>query len=169
MARLIDFGIGKGRGIIEFQGSHVMFMLCMFLVSMSILSMVIFANDTHKKHRRYSGGGACGEGGGGGAVMARLIDFGISKGSGILEFQGSHIVFMLCMFLVSMSILSIVIFACGDSGGHDARKKRRRHSGGDFGGGGGAGCGDRGGGGGAGCGGGGGGGCGGGGGGGGGC
>ncbi|KVH88962.1 hypothetical protein Ccrd_024217 [Cynara cardunculus var. scolymus] len=63
--------------------------------------------------------------------MARSIDFGIGNGRGILEFQGSHIVFMLCMFLVSMSILSMVIFACGDSGGHNTtRKKHNRHSGG---------------------------------------
>jgi len=46
--------------------------------------------------------------------MARLIDVGDDGRGEILEFEGSHIVFVLCTILVSVSILSIVIFVCGD-------------------------------------------------------
>ncbi|KAK1439724.1 hypothetical protein QVD17_05544 [Tagetes erecta] len=46
--------------------------------------------------------------------MARLIDVGDDGRGEMLEFEGSHIVFVLCMILVSMSVLSIVIFVCGD-------------------------------------------------------
>nr|KAJ0195023.1 hypothetical protein LSAT_V11C700381230 [Lactuca sativa] len=94
--------------------------------------------------------------------MARMIDIGGNSG-GILNFEGSHIAFMLCMIVVSMSVLSMIIFACGDSGDHKSEKKHRRNnhafafggiagaasSGG--GGGGGGGCGGGGGGGGGGC------------------
>ncbi|KAL4555285.1 hypothetical protein LXL04_037900 [Taraxacum kok-saghyz] len=57
-------------------------------------------------------------------TMARLIDLSGNNG-GILKFEGSNIVFMLCMILVSMSILSMVIFACG-SPDHEYDKKQRR-------------------------------------------
>ncbi|KAK1431154.1 hypothetical protein QVD17_14429 [Tagetes erecta] len=85
--------------------------------------------------------------------MARLFNLNNNgEGGGLIEFDKSHIVFMLCMIVVSMSVLSMVIFACGDSSDHDSRKKHRHHghtSGGFFassdggggGGGGGGGCG----------------------------
>lgn len=47
--------------------------------------------------------------------MARLIDVGDNGGGEIIEFEGLHIVFVLWMILVSMSILSMVIFVCGDA------------------------------------------------------
>ncbi|MFS7970975.1 hypothetical protein Hanom_Chr09g00827221 [Helianthus anomalus] len=96
--------------------------------------------------------------------MARLIGLDSGEGVGNFKFESSHIVFMLCMIVVSLSVLSMVIFACSDSNDHGSHKKHRHHgrsSGGFFSGGGGGfgggGCG--GGGGGGGCGGGGGGGC----------
>lgn len=80
--------------------------------------------------------------------MARMISLDSGFGVGILKFEGSHILFMLCMIVVSMSVLSMIIFGCADSNDHDSHKKRRRH--GRFGGsagGGGAACGGGGGGG----------------------
>ncbi|GKB13203.1 hypothetical protein Tco_0847126 [Tanacetum coccineum] len=84
--------------------------------------------------------------------MARLISLNSSERGEIYKFEGSHIVFMLCMILVSMSILSMIIFACGDSYEPSSHKKvHRRHrrssrgvlfggtTGGDAGGGGGCG------------------------------
>ncbi|KAI3753564.1 hypothetical protein L2E82_25620 [Cichorium intybus] len=40
--------------------------------------------------------------------MARLINLGGDKG-GILKFEGSHIVFMLCMILVLMQVEAEVV------------------------------------------------------------
>ncbi|KAL8238014.1 hypothetical protein R6Q59_019095 [Mikania micrantha] len=46
--------------------------------------------------------------------MARSIDLSGYNGGATLEFEGSQIVLLLCMILVSISVLSMVIFACGD-------------------------------------------------------
>ncbi|KAK9065227.1 hypothetical protein SSX86_016610 [Deinandra increscens subsp. villosa] len=61
--------------------------------------------------------------------MARLIGLDSHEGGGILKLEGTHIVFMMCMIIVSMSILSLIIFACGDPHDHDKPKKRRHNSG----------------------------------------
>ncbi|KAJ0535524.1 hypothetical protein HanRHA438_Chr09g0412421 [Helianthus annuus] len=85
--------------------------------------------------------------------MARLIGLDSGEGVGIFKFESSHIVFMLCMIVVSLSVLSMIIFACGDPNDQGSHKKHRHHgrsSGGFFSGGGGA-CGGGGGGGGAAC------------------
>ncbi|KAJ0507869.1 hypothetical protein HanRHA438_Chr11g0487631 [Helianthus annuus] len=76
--------------------------------------------------------------------MARLIDLGGNIGDEILESNGSHIVFMLCMILVSMSIISMVIFVCGDNPAADkptpeGQSSKKDQGGGGCGGGGGGG------------------------------
>ncbi|KAL8238011.1 hypothetical protein R6Q59_019092 [Mikania micrantha] len=72
--------------------------------------------------------------------MARLIDLSGFEGGVSLEFEGSHIVFLLCMILVSVSILSMVIFACGD-GTQEDQSSNKGGGGGCGGGGCGGGCG----------------------------
>ena len=63
-------------------------------------------------------------------AMDRLISLDIGERGG---FGGSHIVYMLCMIVVSMFIFSMIIFTCGDS-----NDQNKWHGGG---GGGGGGCG----------------------------
>nr|GEY90775.1 dachshund homolog 1-like [Tanacetum cinerariifolium] len=54
--------------------------------------------------------------------MARLIGLDSGEGVGILNFEGPSIVFMLCMIVVSMCVLSMIIFACGDSSNRESPK-----------------------------------------------
>ena len=62
MARLISLDIGETGG---FEGPHIVFMLCIIVVSMSIFSMIIFAcGNSNDRNKRHGGGGGGGNGGG---------------------------------------------------------------------------------------------------------
>ncbi|KAL7129258.1 hypothetical protein ABFS83_13G053300 [Erythranthe nasuta] len=77
--------------------------------------------------------------------MTRLLaieNYGASERG--FMFEGSGFMFIVGMFVLSISIMSFLIFACADDGS-DNRRKRRDEDGG--GGGGGGGCGNGGGGG----------------------
>ncbi|KAL9145573.1 hypothetical protein ABFS82_13G053000 [Erythranthe guttata] len=78
-------------------------------------------------------------------VNGSIGNYGASEGGFI--FEGSGFMLMVGMFVLSISIMSFLIFACADDGSDDPRKRRD----GDGGGGGAAGCGDGGGGVGGGC------------------
>ncbi|KAJ0481784.1 hypothetical protein HanRHA438_Chr13g0604991 [Helianthus annuus] len=61
--------------------------------------------------------------------MVRLISLNSGEEGGILELEGSHIVFMLCMIVVSISVLTMIIFACGDSNDNDSPNQRPQYAG----------------------------------------
>ncbi|CAN6567315.1 unnamed protein product [Malus baccata var. baccata] len=111
------------------HNSGGLLLLCMILMSLSLISMVIFACGDSSGSPRPSrpGGGGCGNGGGGcgsggcGETMARTY-VGLGGGHAgevaiMMPDHNSGGLLLLCMILMSLSLISMVIFACGDSSG----------------------------------------------------